>query len=114
MEKKEKKLIRLSILIFLTTYIFLLLTFITNSIGTIEALQERFMLIRIALVILGMLGSMSIFYIWFKMLAHWHKAFTNNQGKLGWLALLLVLNVLGALVYYLIVIELKKDVNSGN
>lgn len=105
----NKSLFRAAIAIIFIVYLFLVLAFFTNTLGSLEALQERYVLIRLSLALLGVLGGGSAIGIWVAMLYHWkHNAFNNQRTRLGWLALLLGLNFLGAIIYYATFIEFSK------
>lgn len=97
------------IAIVISAYGFLFILFLTDTIDTMVVLQERFILLRLALGISGMIAAVSIFYIWFKMLSHWRgHVFGSLKSRWAWLALLIVLNVLGGVLYYIINIEFGK------
>ena len=116
MTRKDKVIMRLAIAISLLFYMSILLFFSTNYAESIEARPEKFILLRIALGIWGALGSLSMIYIWLKMIQHWiNRDFSNKCIQSGWMALLLGLNILGGIIYYLVVIEFDRgDVQGGN
>lgn len=106
----NKNFFRSLIVIAFVAYAFLLVAFFTGSLETLEALQEQYILVRASLAVLGMLGGASIIGFWFGMLYHWRvSSFRNSRTRWGWLALLVVLNFLGAIVYYVTMIELGKE-----
>ena len=75
---------------------------------------KRSVMLEGIIVICGMLGSFSVIAVWVFMLYHWRASqFNSDFCKNLWLLLLLFVNILAAIIYYVVVFELHMTLKSG-
>jgi len=105
----NKKIFRSAIVVSILAYAFLSVFFPSFSPEELEALLEKSLMVRVGLGAIGIFGGASFAYIWVSMLFHCYKNFKGSRTvKWGWLVALWFLNVLAAVIYYLIYIEFGR------
>jgi len=101
---------RTAILIVVFVSSFILITSATVGLELLMSLMERYLSVRIGLGMMGVLASTSYAYIWISMLSHCYNNFSGSRRAKGtWLVALWFANLLAALVYYIMYVELGED-----
>lgn len=80
--------------------------------GTLEKIANGHPVLKGVIGVLGVLGSILIFVLWFGMIYDWGvNQFSSKDQKFFWFLILTVCNVVGAMIYYLAVYERRRSRN---
>jgi len=110
----NKAFIRCLICLVILGYGFLFIVAIGNYSAEIERLQDDHLFFRAVLGLIGALGAVSTFLVWFLMLFHWGtNVFKSGGYKLFWFLSMFLGMFVGSLFYYIFVFELKKSLKQN-
>jgi hypothetical protein len=86
---------------------FLVVVDLSNYASEVESLQERYVLVQVLLILLGIATGLAILNVWAMMLYDWGtRHFTHRGYKRLWFLTMCFGMFVGALLYYVVVYEL--------
>ncbi len=106
---------RILIFFSLSGYILLAICQFTTLGYTLLEAQDRYMLVKISLAVIGSLSALSTFAVWGIMLYDWgSRQFENTSYKKIWFLAMIFGMFLGSWIYYFVVFEMGMNTKGKN